>query len=317
MMNELEERRENFELSLGHHGFIEDGMMCTIEKMHEIFSIFFGEDVADWAFLQIMSHGLRQKPEENETWREFLDRHASSLFFETSGGVLLFHLAAYAEQGIVIAAARDAQKREEMLRRWVEDGQRLLEILPLKQWNLDGEYLVRTVNKAAARWKIDNAQPINAEELALLSGRALQTIRNNLAHQSGIKGNQARIEALDAAAWLAGQKDFKASIWRDQDESHDGNAPYPEPLEFEFVPVAADGTIFHRGLSRNGKYLIDEEGTEQEIEDFDEALAELQKMFVPQWRRPSPEGRWTRVRGVDWRRVPKTQVRTDPDHKHT
>ena len=47
---------------------------------------------------------------------------------------------------------------------------------------------------------------------------------------------------------------------------------------------------------------------EQRVADYDEALAKLQTAVFPCWRRPTEGGSWTKVRGVDWRRVAREDL---------
>ena len=176
---------------------------------------------------------------------------------------------------------------------------------------LDGDRLLVVLRKSLARWKLDNGDPVTADELAILSGRAPQAIKNKLAGQyKEITGSQDHIAAEEASAWLSRQKDYYPSIWREQDNTARLVETDMGLGEVLFIPVAKDGSLYHPGLVRDGKYQIDADGKEREFDTFEEALAALQKMHFPQWRRPTPEGRWTRVRGVDWRRIAVDQLET-------
>ncbi|OSQ52720.1 hypothetical protein MGEO_03535 [Marivita geojedonensis] len=72
--------------------------------------------------------------------------------------------------------------------------------------------------------------------------------------------------------------------------------------------MAPDKSVFHPGLKKDGAYVVGETGSEREFTDFDEALRALQAMLVPTWRRPTEKGRWTQVRGIDWRRVDREEL---------
>jgi hypothetical protein len=185
---------------------------------------------------------------------------------------------------------------------------RFLNVLPVEHWKLEAEDLVSIARRTIVRWKLDAGEPINAAELALLSRKARQTINNKLARPQEIIGSQPHIKAKDALDWLACQPDFYLSIWQEQDDSDTFSDPEREMDDIAFVPVAKDGTFFHPGLRRDGVYLVDTEGAEQKIKDFDAALEILQKMYFPEWRRPAEGGRWTRVRGLSWQRMQRVDL---------
>lgn len=304
----VHERWLEFTRTFGNEGFFEEGVIGSMMSISKICEIFFG-DVHASAGLNRMVRGAFPHRSEEENWEDILEDEFSMIFSETAIGHLLHDLTAYADFGIVLATARDSRQREEFLSKQIGAAKTLLRVLPVKQWGLDGEHLVKLLRKAIARWKVDTGQHVDAKELALLSGRALQTIKNKLAGKPAeIIGNQNRIEAREAAAWLAAQKDFNTSIWRDQDDTADLVETDRGLGEVLFLPVAKDGSVFHPGVRREGKYLVDEEGREREIEAFEEALASLQSMVFPQWRRPTAEGVWTRVRAVEWRRYSADEV---------
>ncbi|NGQ92454.1 hypothetical protein G5V65_16280 [Rhodobacter sp. HX-7-19] len=75
-----------------------------------------------------------------------------------------------------------------------------------------------------------------------------------------------------------------------------------------FVPVAADGSHFHPGLERGGKFMIGAKGEEVSYPSFNEALSALQKMATPRWRRPNEAGNWGIVSGRDWKRIERSQL---------
>lgn len=308
-IKELEhERWLEFSHAFGNEGFFEDGIILAVDKMASLCGIMFGEDNASAGFTRMVA-GIFEGHSKEEDWSTILDVNSSSIYSETPGGQLLHDLTAYADYGIVLAATRDNEQREQLLATQVQTAERLLELLPVERWNLSGEYLIILICKASTRWKLDNDKPVTARELALLSGRALQTIKNKLSGRfREIIGTEKCIEAREANAWLSVQKDFKASIWRHQNDEA-SLAQLDRGYEgVMFLPVAKDGSVFHPGVRREGKYLIDEEGREREFEDFEEALEALQLMMFPQWRRPTEEGGWTRVRSVEWRRYSALEV---------
>lgn len=304
----VHERWLHFTQSFGNNGFFEEGVVRSMHAIGHILTSFFGEEIAK-AGLDDMVYKVLGHQDSSTNWDDLLEDGFTQIYSETRIGQLLHDLTAYADYGIVLATARDAQQREKLLRAQVEQAVNLLELLPLDLWKLEGEHLARLIRKSAARWKLDNGEPVNAKELALVSGRALQTIKNKLAGKPAeIIGNQNRIDAHEALAWLGAQADFYTSIWRDQDDT-DTLVEQDRGLgQVLFLPVAKDGSVFHPGVQRDGKYLIDEDGKERATSDFKEALAILQSMYFPQWRRPTQEGVWTRVRAAEWRRYDEDQL---------
>jgi hypothetical protein len=67
-----------------------------------------------------------------------------------------------------------------------------------------------------------------------------------------------------------------------------------------YLPVAADGSYFHRGLERNGGFMIGAKGVEIKIYDFREAVAALQRMETARWRRPNKAMNWGIVAAREW-----------------
>lgn len=302
------ERWLAFTHSLGQDDYVEDGIIRAVKIMASICRVMFGDENADAGFTAMIGRILPDRPEEGN-WEQMLEEEPAAMFFETPLGQLIHDLIAYADFGIVLTPTRDIQQRELLLETKLRQAEDLLHLLPVEQWELATEYMFKIIRKASARWKLDTGARLNAEELAVLSGRALQTIRNYVAGSpSIIRGNQNGIDAKEAEKWLSRQKDFHMSIWRQQDDT-DNIATADLGLgKVLFLPVAKDGSVFHPGLRRNGKYVIDAEGRERDFEEFDDALKELQSMYFPEWRRPTSGGVWTRVRAVEWRRYGEDDV---------
>jgi hypothetical protein len=80
--------------------------------------------------------------------------------------------------------------------------------------------------------------------------------------------------------------------------------------------LSQDRTLFHPGLEKDGFYIVGESGSERKFTEFEEALRALQAMLIPTWRRPTEKGRWTQVRGIDWRRMDKKEL-LDGNHSLT
>jgi hypothetical protein len=75
-----------------------------------------------------------------------------------------------------------------------------------------------------------------------------------------------------------------------------------------FAPVTADGSFFHPGLVRIGKFMVRARGEEVQHLSFDAALAALQKMATASWRRPNDAGNWGIVSGRDWKRIERRSL---------
>ncbi|MCA0873889.1 hypothetical protein LCL97_23915 [Seohaeicola saemankumensis] len=299
---EIHERWLAFTYDFGSDAHFENGLIRSLEIMEKICGSFFGKENASRGFDQ-MVHGCFPHRTETDAWKTILDEEFAGIYSETPIGQLMHDLTAYADHGIVLSTAGDLEQREQLLTDQIHRAQELLDFLPTEFWGLNGEHLVSLIHKSIARWKVDFGEHIDARELSILSGLALQTIKNKLAGKPAeIVGNQNRIESREATGWLSVQKSFKPSIWRQQDDS-EVIAEMKRGLgKVMFLPVAKDGGVFHPGLRREGKYVIGDDAGEREFEDFQEALHALQALLIPQWRRPTQEGTWTRVRAVEWRR---------------
>lgn len=76
--------------------------------------------------------------------------------------------------------------------------------------------------------------------------------------------------------------------------------PQPTPRQELFVPYAADGTCFHPGLRKAGKYTVGVKEDEATFDDFEDALEYLRQMGQAKWRRPNVNGNWGVVEAVRW-----------------
>ncbi|SFE93304.1 hypothetical protein [Roseivivax sediminis] len=304
---EFHERAREFEETFGGADFFEDGFIQVLERLFTLSALMLGEDVAERSFDSMVQAGFSRR---EGSWREILEEDYNGIYSETRLGTLVHDLSAYADYGIVLASCRSDEHRAELLGGQIEAAKQYLSLLPVELWHLQDQHLVRILEKAIARWKVEQGEQINAHELALLSGKALQTVKNNLgAKGKPIQGNQHQIEAKVALAWLQDQRGFKSSIWRQQQDEDVPSDLEVDMGEVAFVPVAPDGSIFHPGVKRDGNYLIDEKGREERLADYWQALHRLQSMHVPEWRRPTAGGSWTRVRGVDWKRLPVEELK--------
>jgi hypothetical protein len=154
---------------------------------------------------------------------------------------------------------------------------------------------------------------VDLHSLAIFGGLCEGRIRNLLSSgDGGLEKAGKHVTATSAAAWLKGRKEFFSSIWKQPDTS----VPPPSSPDFSgevvFVPVAADGSLFHPGLVRGGKFMIGAKGEEVQHASFDDALAALHRMATPRWRRPNDAGNWGIVSGRDWKRVERRQLLSTP-----
>lgn len=299
--HEIGERISAFHDEFGGAEFIEDSLIAATHRLADIAAALFGHPAAEKAVGELVAACLGNNARQD--WRTALEEESSGLYSEMPGGTLLHDLTAYADYGIVITSCRTLPEREAVLEKDVQRGWELLELVTPGSLDTPAGPLWRVVRAAMARWKLDRGMSVDALELSLLSGLALQSVRNRLAGKSReIKGSQKSIEAADALAWLTEKTSFLPSLWRYQDDSAAvalSDTFYSDPL---FVPVATDGSIFHPALIQDGVYTVGEAGAEQRHRAFRDALEALQTMITPTWLRPLPNGRWTRVRAGDWRR---------------
>lgn len=170
--------------------------------------------------------------------------------------------------------------------------------------------IARIINLALSRHAIDTGEgDVDLPSLALFGGVTEGRIRNILSSgDGGLEKVGQRVTAVSAVAWLKGRKEFFASIWQQHDEVVPEAASSDFSDEVVFVPVAADGSFFHPGLARSGKFMIGAKGEEEPCATFEEALRALQKMATPRWRRPNDAGNWGIVSGRDWKRIERRQL---------
>jgi hypothetical protein len=244
---------------------------------------------------------------EEDDWHKMLDEVAHDAFSEWRLGQKLHDLAAYAHYGIAFppTAHDHGDSTEEVLKDLVLEAAQFLKESPIEQWLAAtpcSGTLSDLVLLARNRWALDHLQPIEPAALARFGGVTEARIRNMMAGSSSQFTNQdGKIPAPEALAWLAGRESFYDSIWREKPIvfSIESGEDIERPL---FLPVARDGSVFHPVLARKDGFQVGPKGDERYIETFEEALAELQRMAVPYWRRPNEKGKPGIVRGVRWER---------------
>lgn len=190
-----------------------------------------------------------------------------------------------------------------------------------------GQTLV-TRDQARARLALDLNQPISLHALALLSGVTPKRIQNAIyakTDEAPLVGKNGLIAPEACEPWLTA-RDFRKSIWKQVCALGPLSAGWGENVIFEedegqrmmddyiFVPVSNDGSYFSPSLRREGKghgsgFTIGAKGSEEVIEDFDEAVRRLTMMETPRWRRPNSEsGNWGIVSGQTWKRVRRADL---------
>ena len=252
-------------------------------------------------------------------WREDLNSASSYAFSEWPLGGCLHDLAAYALYGIVLNDSDDPDVLAEAIQKSLSKAEKFVNATPSAQWEIGpGSDLHRLVRLAGNRWALDNGKPVEPAALAEFGGVSEGRIRNMMAGaKRTFSSGNGRIPGQEALAWLADRREFWNSIWREQHLPRYGVQGHPleSPV---FVPVSRDGSAFHPGLQRGGKYPIGEKGSEIQIDGFGEALAALQRMSTPYWRRPNLAGNWGIVAGVRWVRLDSSDLETvarNPNHK--
>lgn len=242
---------------------------------------------------------------EGSTWEQVFESYAPSQTPEWEGSHLLLDASIYGHYGVTPASVSFEARRA-----WVDALARQLDqfqhVAPPEPQGV----IARIINLALSRHAIDSGEgEVDLRSLAVFGGVTEGRIRNILSSgEGGLEKVGQRVTAVSAAAWLKGRKEFFASIWQQPDEAVPEAASPDFADEVVFVPVAADGSHFHPGLARGGKFMIGAKGEEVSYPSFNEALSALQKMATPRWRRPNEAGNWGIVSGRDWKRIERRQL---------
>lgn len=243
-----------------------------------------------------------------ETWRDAMDD--VSAFFDVLPVSARFRYAVlYGHYGVTPAGIPD-DERGVWLQKLVSDVTSFAARSDVAHLNDGDNALVRIADLAGSRLAVDFADgEVDLRSMAVLGGITEGRVRNLLSDTNSLleRGANGGIKAMSAAAWLQKKKGFLASIWHEADtpveRQDEGEAVAPEHMIF--VPVARDGSMFTPDLLRNGFYRIGAKGAEEDVADFHAALARLNAMPVPRWRRPNEKGLWGIVSGVAWQRIEK------------
>lgn len=262
-----------------------------------------GADAANRGMAEI-ARALDVDCKVDEDWASALDDALGDAYCWPLG-VVFYELNAYAYYGFILNGGQTEEERAELLKQRIDIAVSFMSKVPLKAWNLSLGDVGRTYTLALGRWALDNGDGIEPSALAIFGGISERRVRNMMAGRHSVfRSVDGKIPAKDALDWLKSRPKFRPSVWRMQETFSDLAKRPPSELETVFfVPVARDGSIFHPGLVRDGKFSIGAEGQEKELDSYSDALNALQKLSEPIWRRPSPLGSWTRVTAVRWERI--------------
>lgn len=270
-----------------------------------------GKEPVAAAMVPIVQTLAGSSPFEPADWAEGLEEHTYEAFSTWPIGAQLFELAAYAVYGIVIGD-RDTSQRERYIESLIATATTFLAESPAQQWKIGSggqTELEDLVLWASNRWALDHKQPVDPKALAYFGGLTERSIRNMMAGAGKVfNAVDGRIPAHEALAWLETRSEYWNSIWRDQPEprhAQELEEPVDSPV---FVPVARDGSVFHPGIDRKGRFTVGQKGDERQFDGYEQALEALQRMPTPFWRRPNEKNAYGIVRGVRWVRVDRDRL---------
>ena len=304
------EREDTFIQSFGNAGDAAEVLPYLATALIRAQATIVGKSTADHIGRTIVAK-LGWKEEEAK-WEHILTEEVSQVFSEWAAGEDLHLLQAYAFFGIdytgeggrpIVDIAAD---RAVNLKR-AEEIQGVMPILALwddlkEKAQPYEQFFDRMIAAARSRIALDTGARVPVEGLAALAGISDSRMRS-IAKKSDDAilpvGDDKAVPHDRAKAWLEDQKDFLPSIMSDVEQSEDS-----EIVDPIFVPVSADGSRFDTTLRHNAVYQIGPKGSEITVDDYKAALAELARMPVACWRRPSEgSGRRGIVRAIHWERV--------------
>ena len=303
---EAGKRRDRFHDDFGDEGdFAGDVLRDCLVASHRFVAEIVGREAADTGFDAMIGCFYAHDVKE-QGWNGALLDNDGGLYSDLVMGQVFHDLNAYAYEGIALNGGASTEDRRELLARLIGHAERFHSLVPFKPWGIEGGDLERTMLLTRGRWALDNDETIEAPALAIFGGVSEQRIRNMMSKTEKLFSNVGgRIPAKEALRWLRHKPEsFRPSIWKDQETFDDlpGIAAGSLAQVF-FVPVGSDGSVFHPGLMRDGRFLLGGEADDLVAEDFEAALGQLQGMVTPVWRRPTQRGLWTRVQGVRWERM--------------
>lgn len=308
-MNMFEQRRNDFHDLYDVESDPGVTLAHIVQAAGDFLAEIVGPENADPGMSRVIGPLLHEAATAGTDWRECLEENESGAFSEWPMGRLLHDLTAFAQYGIDIETTpgEDVTDVEHRLAKRVAAAEAFLSRCPLDAWlgpDRAGQ-LEKTVAMARCRLALDRGQPVEPGDLAALGNISQSRMRSLVSGKAPeLKRENGRIPAEIALPWLEQREEFLPSIWRAQGPRHDAVDPAGAAARLEeplFLPRAKDGSVFHPGLKAAGGFRIGPKGNECSVETFRDALAELQKMPVPYWRRPSATtGTPGIVRGESW-----------------
>lgn len=268
-----------------------------------------GAEAVNEPFLALLAPIVRDfAPSDVQNWRDAMDEPQA--FFESLPINRLFRDALLYGFGGIVPEDIPVPERAGWIESCVEQISAFAARTDVRTLYSGDNVLLRIANLAASRYAIDTGTgEIDAHSMSILGGISEGRVRNLLSGSDSAleRGPNGGVVAMSAAAWLQKKKGFLASIWQQEDiaDESDEEGPAIPADRMIFVPVARDGSMFTPDLQRNGAYRIGAKGCEEDIADFASALARLNAMPVPRWRRPNEKGLWGIVSGVSWQRIEK------------
>ncbi|WP_417524085.1 hypothetical protein [Marinovum sp.] len=311
-LSTAEERREaciemQFQYGDNHHywdyaQWIAEMLIQALEHVEGLV----GEEAAAAPLRQLVQPVADQGYPNAKTWRDVVDDvFAAGTVWPISERLqdaLLYGMYGVTPEKIPV------ETRAEWITGLVQEVEAFAARSDVRAMDADGNAIVRIANLASSRHALDTGRgEVDVHSMSVLASISEGRVRNLLSGSEGTleRGPKGGVVAMSALTWLQKRKGFLSSIWAEEEQVVDRGEPNTpvDPNRVIFVPVARDGSIFHRGLIRNGKFQVGAKGEEQDFSSFTEALSALNTMPVPRWRRPNEKGHWGIVSGVAWQRV--------------
>jgi len=165
---------------------------------------------------------------------------------------------------------------------------------------------------AMGRYALDCDQDLTVDQIIAISGISRRSVQNALSAQdeSRLRLNRAgQITNAEARRWLGKRDSFVPTEHYPKDEETRTVLSPEKPGEYEFIPQAKDNSQFRPEQRRPEGYQIGGKGEERWVEDYFEALKQLQSMPVARWRRPNENGKWGIVTAETWVRIPVAELK--------
>lgn len=278
------------------------------------------KNAADAAMTALVNIWLNADVDYRSEWRAYVSDKWSEFFSDTDRGAAMHDLLAYAEYGIVLHNSSDKKELAAHIVSLIEKIDAFWQWTPIKQWHLEElDEIGPLLTWAKGRWALDNGEPIEPAALAYLGNVSERSIRNLMSKkEKGLRSENGKVLAIDALEWLSPRPDYWDSVWQRQELGDLYPVQHAEEEAYVFVPVSRDGSIFHPGLCGNHGYRVGPKEQERDFATFEEALAALQSLSKPYWRRQNANGAWVLISGVRWERLSENDLQkfaSDPERR--